>query len=76
MSTDCSKAVKSIKSPSIGFVFTGQGAQWFAMGRELMIYDVFRINIEGADKYLRDLGSSWSLIGKSRVFNFQWDFSP
>lgn len=51
-----------IKSqPRLAFVFTGQGAQWPAMGIELMAYPVFQESILSADRYLNDLGCSWSL---------------
>ncbi|KAI0478559.1 putative polyketide synthase [Xylariaceae sp. FL0804] len=50
-------------APRIGMVFTGQGAQWYAMGRELLTsYPVFRRSIEEAETHLRDLGADWSLI--------------
>ncbi|KAF4914963.1 Highly reducing polyketide synthase alt5 [Colletotrichum fructicola] len=45
----------------IGLVFTGQGAQWLGMGRELLRYAVFRESIEAANAYLQTLGCSWSL---------------
>lgn len=49
--------------PRIGMVFTGQGAQWYAMGRELLdMYPVFRLSIEEADRHLRSLGAEWSLL--------------
>lgn len=49
--------------PRIGMVFTGQGAQWYAMGRELITtYPVFKASLEEADGYLRELGADWSLI--------------
>ncbi|KAI0022370.1 putative polyketide synthase [Xylariomycetidae sp. FL0641] len=47
--------------PRIGYVFTGQGAQWCGMGKELMLYDDFRENIRSADTYLRGLGCGWSV---------------
>jgi acyl transferase domain-containing protein/NADPH:quinone reductase-like Zn-dependent oxidoreductase len=50
-------------APKIGFVFTGQGAQWWAMGRELIhAYPVFRETLYEADGYLREFGATWSLI--------------
>ncbi|KAI1174099.1 putative polyketide synthase [Nemania sp. FL0916] len=47
-------AIKSSRSPRVGFVFTGQGAQWPRMGAELMVYSAFRESIEAADCYLKD----------------------
>ncbi|KAK2057699.1 hypothetical protein LY76DRAFT_656636 [Colletotrichum caudatum] len=54
----------SSRTPRLGFVFTGQGAQWPAMGMELFkAYPVFRASVESADAYLRDeLGCQWSAI--------------
>jgi acyl transferase domain-containing protein/NADPH:quinone reductase-like Zn-dependent oxidoreductase len=49
--------------PRLGFVFTGQGAQWWAMGRELIhAYPAFRETIYEADVYLREFGATWSLV--------------
>ncbi|KAI1778855.1 polyketide synthase module [Hypoxylon cercidicola] len=49
--------------PRIGMVFTGQGAQWYAMGRELIAtYPVFKASIEEAEGDLRDFGADWSLM--------------
>ncbi|KAJ5826937.1 hypothetical protein N7447_003700 [Penicillium robsamsonii] len=49
--------------PRIGMVFTGQGAQWNAMGRELLAeYPVFWQSIDEADTHLRDIGATWSLL--------------
>lgn len=63
------KPVRTTKVPDIGFIFTGQGAQYQAMGRELMAYPVFQQSLEDASDYVRRLGSPWSLIGMI------WSFS-
>lgn len=50
--------------PRLGFVFNGQGAQWHAMGRELIHrYDVFRASIQQMDVNIREMGATWSLMG-------------
>lgn len=56
------KPSHSTKRPRLGFVFNGQGAQWYAMGRELIpAYPVFGQAIQAADDILKDYGASWSL---------------
>ncbi|KAF8858215.1 ketoacyl-synt-domain-containing protein [Acephala macrosclerotiorum] len=54
---------RATKEPKIGFVFTGQGAQWHAMGRELLdAYPVFASTMEKIDRYLADIGADFSVI--------------
>lgn len=49
--------------PRIGFIFTGQGAQWARMGAELNQYPIFRESVEASDKYLRSaLKCKWSAM--------------
>ena len=48
--------------PSLGFIFTGQGAQWYGMGRELIAFPVYRRSIEDASDFMTAEGASWSLI--------------
>ncbi|KAK2008695.1 ketoacyl-synt-domain-containing protein [Colletotrichum eremochloae] len=51
------------RRPRIGFIFTGQGAQWARMGAELLQYEVFADSIRAADLYLTEkLGCSWSAM--------------
>lgn len=52
------------EEPRIAFVFTGQGAQWAGMGRELMSYSVFRQSLLRASTYLTRLGCTWDVTGK------------
>ncbi|CZT43607.1 related to polyketide synthase [Rhynchosporium secalis] len=59
-----SKPVRSSEAPTVAFIFSGQGAQWFAMGRELLQYEVFRDSLEEADTYLQSIGSKWSLMAE------------
>ncbi|KAH6672349.1 putative lovastatin nonaketide synthase [Halenospora varia] len=51
--------------PRIGYVFTGQGAQWYAMGRELIEKSpMFRQTIEKCDEVFQTLENppSWSCL--------------
>ncbi|CAO2653522.1 Nn.00g029330.m01.CDS01 [Neocucurbitaria sp. VM-36] len=48
--------------PKIGFVFTGQGAQWAEMGLELLERPVFRASVEESAKILESLGCEWNPI--------------
>ena len=70
LSGDEIKYSKAVKSPSLGFVFTGQGAQWYAMGRELTAaYPLYRRSLASSSKYLKTFGASWSLLGRCYPFH-------
>lgn len=56
------KAVKSRSSLRLGFVFTGQGAQYAQMGQQLLVYPVFKESLKAAETYFRSLGSNWFLL--------------
>lgn len=61
--TTKSRAVRAsaASTPALGFVFTGQGAQWYAMGRELLRYPVFAESVARADAYLGTLGCGFGV---------------
>ncbi|KAL3421917.1 Lovastatin diketide synthase LovF 16 [Phlyctema vagabunda] len=54
---------RETEPPRIGFIFTGQGAQWNAMGRELYDhYPIFKSTIDACDAYLVKLRATFSLV--------------
>lgn len=53
--------VRSTLNRRLGLVFTGQGAHWPGMGRELRRYRVFRDSVGAANRYLEGLGCAWSV---------------
>ena len=55
------RSARAARTPQIAFVFTGQGAQWHAMGRELLAYEVYAQTLKEADEYLKTLGADWSV---------------
>ncbi|KAI4671141.1 Type I Iterative PKS [Alternaria novae-zelandiae] len=58
---------KTFSSPPdesrLAFVFTGQGAQWHAMGAQLFDYNVFRTSVDYLDRVLESLpgAPSWNI---------------
>ena len=54
--------VRPLPNKSVCYIFTGQGAQWFAMARELFPFKPFTRSIARSEQILYQLGSRWSLI--------------
>lgn len=52
---------QATSTPSLGFVFTGQGAQWAGMGRDLLRYAVFERSLCECEEYMAELGCQWQL---------------
>ena len=50
-SDDSLTIIRAGNKPRIGYVFTGQGAQWYKMGRELLEYPVYRRSMEEASGF-------------------------
>jgi acyl transferase domain-containing protein len=56
----CKQVAEALR---IGWIFTGQGAQWWAMGRELYPqYPVYALAIELADAHLISFNAGFSLL--------------
>ena len=53
----------SAPAPKVVFIFSGQGAQWWGMGRYLLSHSrLFRQTIEECDRLLRAHTGEWSLL--------------
>ena len=56
------------KPPKFAYIFTGQGAQWYAMGRELLEYEVSASTTVEADEYLKShLQADWSVLDELKA---------
>ena len=56
------KVFRTAKVNRIAYIFTGQGAQWFSMAREMLNSPRFLESTVESDGILARLNSSWSLI--------------
>lgn len=59
------QAVEASGVPEVVLVFTGQGAQWAGMARELLESEDFRNDIQAMDEVLQSANPapSWSIAG-------------
>lgn len=53
---------RTAKAQNIFFIFTGQGAQWASMGKELVGHRVFKQSLEASQTILDSLGCAWSIM--------------
>lgn len=52
-----------LSKPKVAFVFSGQGAQYFNMGRELLdLWPVFTSSLHRANRHISLLGCDWDLV--------------
>ncbi|KAK4446921.1 reducing polyketide synthase rads1 [Podospora aff. communis PSN243] len=56
---NATRASPAQKKPRIGFVFTGQGAQWALMGVEMLERRVFGDSVAKSAELLRTMGCEW-----------------
>ncbi|KAI1260128.1 putative polyketide synthase [Xylariaceae sp. FL1019] len=68
-SSDLGEALAKVPAPieakagrKAAFVFTGQGAQWTGMGKDLFHFECFRESIDGCDRVLAGLGCPWKAL--------------
>ena len=52
---------KATSDRRVAFIFTGQGAQYLGMGRQLFAFPVFQRSMDSSDQCLKQLGCLWSL---------------
>ncbi|KNG88668.1 polyketide synthase [Aspergillus nomiae NRRL 13137] len=57
-----SKPIQTSKLLGLGYIFTGQGAQYYHMGMDLIQYPVFRQTMELCDEALHSFGCGWSTL--------------
>lgn len=61
VATGRTNPVRVCSNPLVAFIFTGQGAQYPGMGRQLLIFPQFRQSIMNSEQCLRHMGCEWSL---------------
>ncbi|CAG9990817.1 unnamed protein product [Clonostachys byssicola] len=66
LQTLCSAPIRSSENRNLGFIFTGQGAQYSQMGLGLISYPVFKNSLDRSSQYLQDLGCQWDLLAEIR----------
>ena len=57
-----SSVAQPFSDPALAFVFTGQGAQYVGMARELLHYPIFKLRLTKSANLLKSFGCPWSLL--------------
>ena len=60
------RAVRATPTSRLAFIFTGQGAQWVGMGKELINFPAFSHSISKSESLLLRMGCDWHL--KEEIF--------
>ena len=55
------RPVKSTQQSRVVYIFTGQGAQWAGMGRELLDFPIFKESLLKSESLLQRAGCQWTL---------------
>lgn len=77
LQADDLRPVRMPRKATLGFIFTGQGAQWPKMGMELWdAFPVYRKSLEKSRDILNELGSSWDLLGQIGAFPLRVQTGP
>ncbi|KAF1974305.1 polyketide synthase PksD [Bimuria novae-zelandiae CBS 107.79] len=58
------KRERAARDAGVGFIFTGQGAQYANMGLDLLHYPVFKATLDEEHRVFQELGAEWSLFDK------------
>ena len=69
LGTLVTKVTRSTSKLGLCFVFTGQGAQYAGMGKELLEYPAFKKIVVRAESILQGLGCQWSVIGMFAILS-------
>lgn len=65
-----SKAVRSRVNPKLGYVFTGQGAQFAGMSQDLFGFPAYLNSLRRSEMYLDGFGCRWSLLSSFKPPTF------
>ena len=57
-----SKPLRSRVESKVGYIFTGQGAQFAGMSKELFGFPTFLNSLRRSEMFLDDFGCRWSLL--------------